>query len=79
MSVCRGAHLTCLGGYFLCMLECIGSFCTIGVRTCMGMAACLVSIGCFLLMLDHVSYTLQKLWLSFQTSHQMIIQSETAR
>ena len=46
VSACRSAHLTCLGGYFLCMLAtaCIGSFCTAGTGTCIGIAVCLVSV-----------------------------------
>ena len=55
VSACWSAHLTCFGGYFLCMLACIGSFCTTGIETCMGIAVCLVSVRWFLLMLDHVS------------------------
>ena len=48
VSVCAGVpHLTCLGGYFLCLLACIGSFCTTGVGTSTGMAECLVSVGWF--------------------------------
>ena len=58
MSACRSAHLTCLGGYFLCVLACTGSFCTPGIGTCMGIAVCFVSVRQFLLMPDHVSYIL---------------------
>ena len=58
VSACRSAHLTCLGGYFLCVLACIGSFCRAGIGACMGIAVCLVSVRSFVLMLDHVSYIL---------------------
>ena len=61
VSVCRSAHLTCLGGHFLCVLACIGSFCTAGIGIAvygMGIAVCFVSVRWFLLMLDHVSYIL---------------------
>ena len=52
-----------------------------GTGACMGMAVWLVllSLGWFLPILDHVSYTVQKLWLSFQTPQQMISQTDTAR
>ena len=75
VSVCMSVHLTCLGGYFLCML---GSFSTASIGACMGIAVCLVSVRSFLLMLDHVYYILRKLWLYFQTHHQMINQSKTS-
>ena len=63
LNVRKVACSTCLGGYFLCMLACVGSFSVTGTGTCMGMAVGLVSvsIGWFLLMLNHVSYTYQKL------------------
>ena len=76
--MCRGAHLTCLVRY-----SCACWHVSVRFMTGVGYEACLaVMVACirwFLLMLDHVSYTLQKLWLSFQIPHQIIIQSETAR
>ena len=64
VGVCQcaqGCPFDLFGGYFLCMLACVGSFSVTGTGTCMGMAVGLVSIGWFLLMLNHVSYTYQKL------------------
>ena len=51
-----------------------------GIGTCMGMGVGLVSVSLewFLHMLNHVFHALQKLWLSFQTPHQMKNQTDTA-
>ena len=82
MCVCvQECPFDLFGLVFLVHVSMYGSYCATGLGTCMGMAMGLVSYSkrWFLLMLDHVSYTLQRLWLSFQTPHQMISQTETAR
>ena len=57
----QGCPFDLFGWVFLVHVGMYWLFCTTGVGTCMGMAAYLVSIRWFLIMLDHVSYTLQKL------------------